>query len=274
MRIQKLNTIDAFFAIDLDGVPGRGIVRLAPRILQGGAKDLARSITYTLASLGQQETGISAGINSIPEERDKAITAFVQEISDWDEKFFLSAGKGLTNEELGIEADSNKKKLIATSAVTAAITAVPKASTAVIENFDQNEDLIEQLKSKKIEVIACADPFTTEADLLFCGSKVGILDHNVAENIAVSAVIPIAPLPITARAIAHCQRRKIIALPDFVTTAGSVINNFAESEVLIKNIIEESLKHEDGPIIGACIRAEKFLDSWQTNLPFGRPMAS
>ncbi|SVA48812.1 uncharacterized protein METZ01_LOCUS101666, partial [marine metagenome] len=46
MQIVKLETVDAFVAVDLEGVPGQGIVRLAPRVLQGGARDLARSVTY------------------------------------------------------------------------------------------------------------------------------------------------------------------------------------------------------------------------------------
>ena len=46
MRILKLETVDAFVAVDLEGAPGQGIVRLAPRVRQGGARDLARAVTY------------------------------------------------------------------------------------------------------------------------------------------------------------------------------------------------------------------------------------
>ena len=51
MKIQKLESINAFVAVDLEDVAGRGTVRASKKILQGGAKDLARSITYGLASL-------------------------------------------------------------------------------------------------------------------------------------------------------------------------------------------------------------------------------
>ena len=40
-----------FVVTDLIDVPSFGIVRSAKKILQGGAKDLARSMTYTFASL-------------------------------------------------------------------------------------------------------------------------------------------------------------------------------------------------------------------------------
>ena len=89
MQIAKLETVDAFVAIDLEGVPGQGIVRLAPRVLQGGARDLARSMTYALASLGRQETGVSAGISAPPAGRDAAVAAFVAEVASWDTTFSL-----------------------------------------------------------------------------------------------------------------------------------------------------------------------------------------
>ncbi|MBT4655855.1 MAG: hypothetical protein HOB61_02230, partial [Actinobacteria bacterium] len=63
MFIRKLSSTAAFVAVDLADCPGHGVVRSAPKILQGGAKDLARSMTYTLACLERQETGISAGIS-------------------------------------------------------------------------------------------------------------------------------------------------------------------------------------------------------------------
>ena len=31
--------------------------------------------------------------------------------------------------------------------------------------------------------------------------------------------------------------------------------------------------HADGPLLGACHRAEAFLRTWQDTLPFGRPLA-
>jgi len=38
-------------------------------------------------------------------------------------------------------------------------------------------------------------------------------------------------------------------------------------------VVAEVADHDDGPIIGACMRAEAFLSDWQDDLPFGRPMA-
>ena len=273
MRIRKLETVDAFVAVDFDGVPGQGVIRLAPRVLQGGARDLARSVTYALASLDREETGISAGISSPAEERDSALSAFVVEVAGWDADFSLSAGKGVTNRDLGLAADPNRDRLLAAGAVAAGLAAVSGASTAVIEGSGVDEALIEELSAQAIEVVAGDDPFDTEADLLFCGSKVGVVDHEVVDRLAVKAVVPTGPLPITTRAVAHCRRRGITALPDFVTTAGLLVSDVDKAREVVASIIAEIVDHDDGPIIGACVRAEAFLAGWQDDLPFGRPMA-
>ena len=272
MRILKLETVDAFVAVDLEGAPGQGIVRLAPRVLQGGARDLARSVTYALASLDRQETGVSAGISAPPEGRDAAMAAFVAEVASWDAVFSLSAGKGVTDRDLGVAADPAAGALLAAGAVAAGLAAVPGASTAVVEGAS-GEALVEELSARGIEVVASDDPFGAVADLLFCGSKVGIVDHEVADRLAVGAVVPIGPLPITTRAVAHCQRRGITALPDFVTTAGPLIGNVDEARKVVAAIVAGITDHDDSPIIGACVRAEGFLSTWQDDLPFGRPMA-
>ena len=87
-------------------------------------------------------------------------------------------------------------------------------------------------------------------------------------------IAPTAALPITTRAVAVCKRRNIIALPDFITTAGPLINDKNQIAKTLSSIIEELINHVDGPLIGACERADVFLSTWQSELPFGRPMAS
>ncbi len=272
MQIVKLEMVDAFVAIDLEGVPGQGIVRLAPRVLQGGARDLARSVTYALASLGLQETGISAGISAPPEGRDAAVAAFMTEVASWNTAFSLSAGKGVTDRDLGVAADPAAGDLLAAGAVAAGLAAVPAASTATVAGAG-SEALVKELSARGIEVVASDDPFGAGTDLLFCGSKVGMVDHEVADRLAVGAVVPTGPLPITTRAVAHCRRRGITALPDFVTTAGPLIGDEDEAREVVAAVVAEVAHHDDGPIIGACVRAEGFLSTWQDDLPFGRPMA-
>ena len=103
MRIHKIQTTEAFIAIDLDGAEASsGPVRWAKKILQGGAKDLARSQTYTYAALGMQRGGASAGISAPPDQRAEAITAFIEEMGALvaDGTYLPDAAKGVGADEL------------------------------------------------------------------------------------------------------------------------------------------------------------------------------
>ncbi len=273
MKIRKLESINAFVAVDLEDTPGRGVLRTSKKILQGGAKDLARSVTYGLASLDIKETGISAGISTPPEEKKESIEKFFKEINEWDDEFSFTAGLGVTPADTGEENPEERLELVAFGSVTSALTAKPDATTAVIDDKILDSFLKKMLSEKGLEIVESDDPFNEEADLLFCGSKVGAIDHEIANGLSFSVVIPTAPLPLTTRAIAVCKRNDILALPDFVTTSGPLIKNKEEITKTLSSIINEVINHVDGPLIGACERAEVFLSSWNSELPFGRPMA-
>ena len=273
MFIRKTTTTDAFVAVDLGDVPGHGVVRLAPKILQGGAKDLARSVTYALASLERRETGISAGVNSTPDGRDAAIAAFAAEVAEWDAGYRLTAGKGVAAGELGdLETPSNAV-LLAAGAVAAGLAACPDAGTAVVDG-SAGPALLDELAARGLSLVEAEDPLTATADLLFVGSRVGVIDHVAADRLQVRVVVPTGPLPITTRAVAHCRRNGVLALPDFVTTAGPLVGEADAVRDTVSTIIGDVLGHGDGPLLGACERAEAFMAGWLTDLPFGRPMAA
>jgi len=126
--------------------------------------------------------------------------------------------------------------------------------------------------------------FLAEADVLVVGSKVGVVDHDLATELTVAAVVPGGPLPVTAKALAALRRAGVMVLPDFVTTAGplfawpdsddppspEVARQVATSS--IDAVLGEVREHPAGALLGACERAEAFLGSWAT-VPFGRPLA-
>ena len=112
MFIRKLSDGSAFVAVDFPDVAGKGNIRLAKKILQGGAKDFARSFSYSLACLELQETGISAGISSLPENRKETIEGFVAEVSGWGIDYTFQVGKGVDKGEVsGLEDTSNDEAL-------------------------------------------------------------------------------------------------------------------------------------------------------------------
>tara|TARA_B100001146_G_scaffold206784_1_gene201712 strand:+ start:398 stop:1219 length:822 start_codon:yes stop_codon:yes gene_type:complete len=271
--IRKATSTDAFLAVDLGDVPGHGVVRLAPRILQGGAKDLARSVTYALASLERRETGVSAGVNATPDGRDAAIAAFADEVAGWDAGYRLTAGKGVFPGELGTLEDPTDAALLASGAVAAGLAACPDAGTAVVDG-SAGTALVEELTARGLSLVEAEDPLTATADLLFVGARMGAIDHVAADRLQARVVVPTGPLPITTRAVAHCRRNGVLALPDFVTTAGPLMGEAGAARDMVSAIIGDVVGHGDGPLLGACERAEAFLAGWLADLPFGRPMAA
>jgi glutamate dehydrogenase (NAD(P)+) len=128
--------------------------------------------------------------------------------------------------------------------------------------------------------------FGADADVLFAGSKMGAINHDTAGKLNVGAVVPHAAIPYTARALAVMTKNDIVAVPDFVSTAGPLLAYWpadagadAGSVVsaatdAITSIINETKGHDDGGFLGACYRAEAFIKTWQDAAPFGRPLAS
>jgi len=266
--IRKLTDAPAFVAVDLPDVPGHGVVRLAPKILQGGAKDLARSVTYSLACLERRETGLSAGISVDGDGRDAAVAAFASEVAGWDAGYSLRAGKGVADAEVATLSGGPDDGLLA-GAVAAAVAACPDAATAVTDGGDA-EALAGLLAPHGVALVE-GDPFTVPADLLFVGSRPGAVDHTVADGLGVRVVVPTARLAVTTKALAHARRRDVVVLPDFVTTAAPLVRD-GDAAATIGALTSGSLKHPNGAVFGACERAEAFLATWLDELPFGRPI--
>lgn len=127
--------------------------------------------------------------------------------------------------------------------------------------------------------------FGSAADVWFVGSKMGVVDHEVAARIGeAAAVVAGGRLPLTARALAVLRRNEVAAPADFVALAGSTLAlwgdaNRTEAEILaginedIGDMTAEFKSHDEGPFLAACFEAESFLSGWQETLPFGRPLA-
>ncbi len=123
---------------------------------------------------------------------------------------------------------------------------------------------------------------TVPCDALLVGMKPGIVDHENVGDIVARVIVPTGPVPVTARAYAMAQRSGVTVLPDFVVTGGGLVTwadpSGGETEAAaaeaVGAVVAEILNHEEGPILGACYRAEAFLRSWCDTVPFGRPFAA
>ena len=138
----------------------------------------------------------------------------------------------------------------------------PDASTAAVLN-DDPEALAGLLAGHGVEVVN-GDPRSAGVDLLFTAGKPGTIDHATAEGLAAAVVIPTSRLVVGTRALSTCARRGIVVLPDF-----AILETPADEST---RIVGEVLGDDEGPVLGACERAEAFLGTWMEALPFGRPI--
>ncbi|HEY6533038.1 MAG TPA: hypothetical protein VIY72_12075 [Acidimicrobiales bacterium] len=121
-------------------------------------------------------------------------------------------------------------------------------------------------------------------DVVFVGSKAGVLDHELTGAVTASVVVPSGPIPVTAKALADLRRAGVTVLPDFVVTGGHLVawptdgtapagDLRAAAAESVAGVLAEVMDHPAGPLLGACERAEAFLATWCAELPFGRPLA-
>ena len=126
--------------------------------------------------------------------------------------------------------------------------------------------------------------FGADADALLVGSKTGALDHNGAPHVKARVVIPTGALPVSAKALAMLGRSGVVVLPDFIVLGGPLAawpvdgaqapaDGVTAAGHLVTSALGEVLDAPQGPVLAACERAESFLLTWRSELPFGRPIA-
>jgi glutamate dehydrogenase/leucine dehydrogenase len=282
VKVQRLTSTDGFIVFDLDAATTSvGVARLAPKILQDGAVLLARSVTYTFASFGvAAHGGASAAINAKPEARDEAVKAFADEVGPLAEtgRLVLAPALGVSPDELSplgwTEPDPT---LLAAGALAAARVAGPLdwRTAAVVGSGPVVDAAASQLAEAGATV---ADPrFDTECDVLFVTGKAGVLDHPTAESVRATTVVPLSPVPVTARALAVLGRAGRVVIPDFLSTAAPLLAAHdpegADPVQRIRDATIEVAEHGTGLWLAAAQRAEEKLATWTKEKPFGRPLA-
>jgi len=339
VKIHKLQGGTAFVVVDLEGAErATGIVRVAPKILQGGAKALARTTTYAFASLGERGSGASAGVNAEPAGRAEALAGFAEEAATLAaDGVALDPGPGVDPDALaaltaldprgalrhtevgGVSLDTDLAGLGAAVAAAAACGGL-EGRTVAIEGFGPvTGPLVRAVVERGATVVALSgkagtavdatgidpevaarggaavaeltdDPAPAAAllgvdtDVVFCGSKQGMIDGEAAEALGARVVVPLGCQPISAKGLAVLRRRDIVALPDFVTTLGPMLSWWPADDATVEStraavtttvsdLVAEVLGHDDGPLLGACYRAEAFIGTWSDEMPFGRPLA-
>lgn len=292
MKIHKFSSTDAFIAFDLDDAPAVGITRLARKVLQDGAKLLARSTTYSFASFGIEMGGGSAGINADGEAAGPAVTAFVGEAKE-----LVASGRWATDPGLGLEESdlaplrevearpealwtgALQHQLVARGAIAAAAAlregGLSGATAALVGGGPAVDAARIALDGDGVR-IAGSKP-DEECDLLFLAGKAGMLEHDAAATVKAGIVVPLTPVPITARAHAVLCQAGSIHVPDFLSTAAPLLHaHDADGGDPVERVgaaVGDLAGEGTGLWLAAAERAEEFLRTWQDELPFGRPLA-
>lgn len=286
MPVRKLETTDAFVVTDLADAPTAvGVVRCAPKVLVDGAELLARAATYAFATFGVQAAGASAGINAKPDDRDAAIKAFLDEVGPTvaGGTLHLSASTGLTADDLaGLgDTDSLDDSLAARGAVAAAAAFLGGGAggrTAAVSGAGWLDRVAPWWSDAGGGDVADGGP-DTDAEVLFVAGKAGVIDDEVAAGITAKLVVPLTPVPVTAKAYATLSRAGTVLLPDAVSCAApllAVVDPGADGGDPIERVGRAA-----GELAGSGVdawrkmveTAETFLSTWQPKLPFGRPLA-
>lgn len=299
-----MTSTDAFVVVDLPDAPASGVVRRGKKILQSSARDLARSATYSFGVFGVERGGASAGINAVDEESSDAVAAFVSELAPTvaEGQLYLIPGKGVEADQLaelriaaGASPLSGSEEVKVAGITAATIWALGGdlgGRTVAIEGAHAAppslRDSLADAGATVVDVWGATEKpwlvWGAKVDAILAGSRPGTLTHQGASDITARAVIPWGPIPATTKAFAQLHKHgAVTVLPDFVTIAGGLLAGLDEgdeSEVAamvaqqVTDVLEEASAHPDGVFLGACYRAEAFIESWQGSKPFGRPLAA
>lgn len=287
MQFLKLTSTDGFIVFDLDDAPSVGVVRLAPKVLRDGAELLARSSTYAAASFGLQLGGASAAINAKPDDRDAALAAVLAEVSELvaSGQFLAGPGLGITPDDLSPLPKAEKRNLAfdqttsGESAVAAALGALGSLDGRRVAIVG-NGPITEAAAASSAANGATPEPqasFDADCDVLLVGGKAGALEHELAATVKAKVVVPLTPVPITARALAVLSRAEVVVVPDFLSTAAPMLAAMdpdgGDPAERVHASVADLAGEGTNLWMAAALRAEAFLHTWQSALPFGRPLA-
>jgi len=287
MQFQKLTSTDGFILFDLDDAPAVGIVRMAPKVLRDSAELLARSTTYAAASFGLQISGASAGINAKPDDQPAALAAFLDEVASLVEsgRLVLGPGLGITSDALaglpkaeqrGLAFDQTTAGESAVAAALGALGSLDGRRVAIVGNGPLTEAAAASVSANG----ATPEPqasFDADCDVLLVAGKAGVLEHDLAATVKAKVVVPLTPVPVTARALAVLGRAEVIVVPDFLATAASLLATLdpdgGDATERVSAAVADLASEGTNLWMAAALQAEAFLQTWQSALPFGRPLA-
>jgi len=287
MEFHQLTSTDAFIVFDLGEAPAVGVVRQAPKVLKDGAELLARSTSYAAASFGLQVGGGSAGINAKPDARDAALAAFLAEVAP-----LVDSGRWLPGPGIGVAPDdllslgraeerarAFDQTASGESAVAAALGALGSLDgkqVAIVGNGPITEAAAASASANG----ATPQPqaaLDTACDVLLVAGKASVLEHDLAATVQAKVVVPLTPVPVTARGLAVLSRAGVVVVPDFLSTAAPLLSTVdpdgGDAMTRVHDAVAAMAGEGTNLWMAAVTKAEEHLRTWQDALPFGRPLS-
>lgn len=153
------------------------------------------------------------------------------------------------------------------------------SSTLVDAWMDSGPSCVESLgsASKPWEI------WKADVDAIFVGSKPGAMSGEGATSVEATPIVATSAAAISSKALAILRRNGTPVGADFLSVVGPSLAWWSPEETSVDDLrsstadtvsalLEETANHEDGAFMAACYMAEAFLDSWQDERPFGRPL--
>ena len=104
-----------------------------------------------------------------------------------------------------------------------------------------------------------------------------MLEHDLAATVQAKVVVPLTPVPVTARALAVLGRAGVVVVPDFLSTAAPTLTavdpDGDEAMLRVHDAVAALADEGTNLWMAAVVKAEEHLLTWQDALPFGRPLA-
>jgi hypothetical protein len=193
----------------------------------------------------------------------------------------LHASTGLSDADLApLGTEPPDPALTAQSAIAAteAVLGTLDGTTLAIIGAGPVADTARVTASDKGAIVADDTGPDATADALLVAGKAGVIDHEAAESVKARVVVPLTPLPVTAKAYAAFRRADIVYVPDFVALAAPVLASFdasneADPVERVRSLMQQLGEEGPNAWLVAIGLAEAFLSTWQDALPFGRPLA-
>ncbi|MDZ7674179.1 MAG: hypothetical protein U5K30_03800 [Acidimicrobiales bacterium] len=319
-NVRRLTSVDGEIVHDIDPAVcpvAAGPIVIDDTLTVDASADLARSATYRAATFEERLAGAAVGIrprliDTREETRQRCHVELGPEI---DERRFRPDPLDLDALARGVVAAAEawvgplERRLVAVHGFDDRARAVARAVVergarlagvssehgAIASAAGLDLDDLEALRAEHgglfVTRVDGLDPHHADellglaVDVLVTAGEVGSIDDDVAARMQAGVVVPYTGVPYTAAGLHRLRAQKVVALPDFVTTAGPFLAAAASAglprseildrvERLVGERVESARLAKMDPIRYCASIAETFLTTWvpAEHRPDGPPL--